>query len=506
MRSSPQCLEQIQPKLTLYTRNNPSQGCTLTPEDLSVGSRYYEIPSSCSTQLSNLKKVVFLVHGFSLSLGPTEEYNAMKNAIIETQDTGVIIVDWYEGSNVDLGFLEGSTGATILSDFINLAPYHQAAANTRYVGAALALVTQNIRNIKTPLTIHCIGHSLGAHACGFLGKALATLSAPPLDRITGLDPAGPLFLKSKLASGMEAMSGSTSARLAPEDARFVDTIHTDSTWLGSFDKTGHQDFYVGESKTTPRKEDKFGYNQPMTKDCFMGSHSISKDIFLATVQDQGCNIEKVCTNINENRTENCQVASDVKFGYNMDGASHVPGSYPVLSDKTQIKCANNKNIKVETKPLPQVIKAIQVNVRGDVCSFIQTIVGPVREVFKLIAENVQQLIKESNKKLEAQKVALKEKLDELLRSARALNSIPGELFDIENEMQQIKNLHEKEKTLLRNLAKRTQSDSETMIRALKRIKTVRVNIPRVLSKVKMLLDYSVRTLNDADNKDRKSVV
>ena len=153
----------------------------------------------------------------------------MKNAIVEAQDTGVIIVDWYEGSNVDLGFLEGSTGATILSDFINLAPYHQAAANTRYVGAALALVTQNIRNIKTPLTIHCIGHSLGAHACGFLGKALATLSAPPLDRITGLDPAGPLFLKSKIASGMEPMPGSTSARLAPEDARFVDTIHTDST-------------------------------------------------------------------------------------------------------------------------------------------------------------------------------------------------------------------------------------------------------------------------------------
>ena len=85
------------------------------------------------------------------------------------------------------------------------------------------------------------------------------------------------------------------------------------------------------------------------------------------------------------------------------------------------------------------------------------------------------MIKESNEKLEAQKVALKEKLDELLRSARALNSIPGELFDIENEMQQIKNLHEKEKTLLRNLAKRTQSDSETMIRALKRIETVRVN-------------------------------
>jgi hypothetical protein len=39
-----------------------------------------------------------------------------------------------------------------------------------------------------PLRTHCIGHSLGAHACGFAGKEIK------LKRITGLDPAGKLII------------------------------------------------------------------------------------------------------------------------------------------------------------------------------------------------------------------------------------------------------------------------------------------------------------------------
>lgn len=58
--------------------------------------------------------------------------------------------------------------------------------------------------------VHLIGFSLGAHVSGFAGS-----DSPGLKRITGLDPAGPLF---------EAQH--PKARLDSSDANFVDVIHS----------------------------------------------------------------------------------------------------------------------------------------------------------------------------------------------------------------------------------------------------------------------------------------
>lgn len=53
--------------------------------------------------------------------------------------------------------------------------------------------------VVTASLVHCIGHSLGSHVCGFLGKKVNSniesgIFNSKLGRITGLDPAGPLFL------------------------------------------------------------------------------------------------------------------------------------------------------------------------------------------------------------------------------------------------------------------------------------------------------------------------
>uniref|UniRef100_A0A671P946 Lipase, hepatic a n=1 Tax=Sinocyclocheilus anshuiensis TaxID=1608454 RepID=A0A671P946_9TELE len=101
---------------------------------------------------------------------------------------------------------EGSINVMI-ADWLTLAHQHYpiAVQNTRIVG-------QDIAHLLRWLEVRCI--CLGAHISGFAGSNLA-VSGKTLGRITGLDPVGPLF---------EGMSHTE--RLSPEDARFVDAIHT----------------------------------------------------------------------------------------------------------------------------------------------------------------------------------------------------------------------------------------------------------------------------------------
>lgn len=90
--------------------------------------------------------------------------------------------------------------------------YVKAAANTRLVGKQLAMLLKGLQDFKglELSRVHLIGFSLGAHVSGFAGSDL-----PGLKRITGLDPAGPLF---------EAQH--PKARLDSSDANFVDVIHS----------------------------------------------------------------------------------------------------------------------------------------------------------------------------------------------------------------------------------------------------------------------------------------
>jgi len=113
--------------------------------------------------------------------------------------------------------------------------------------------------------IHVIGHSLGAHVSGWAGKLIqdksasstvdncqeeecqetrllnsssfnATSSASTkinkIWRISGLDPAGPLF------DGIEVQR-----KLRPDDAVFVDVYHTAIGTRGDSKVSGHVDFY-----------------------------------------------------------------------------------------------------------------------------------------------------------------------------------------------------------------------------------------------------------------------
>ena len=75
---------------------------------------------------------------------------------------------------------------------------------------------------------HCIGHSLGAHICGLTGKILNDQSTvPKWDRISGLDPAGPLFFNDASFLEIHCAECTQASRLNGTDAGIVDVIHTD---------------------------------------------------------------------------------------------------------------------------------------------------------------------------------------------------------------------------------------------------------------------------------------
>lgn len=117
--------------------------------------------------------------------------------------------------------------------------YVQAAANTQLVGKQLALlmrsmsVAYGVTPTQLAANVHFIGFSLGAHIAGFAGNELNS----SISRITGLDPAAPLF-----------EGYSQRVRLDSSDAQFVDVIHTNGDGflrggLGSYQSMGHVDFY-----------------------------------------------------------------------------------------------------------------------------------------------------------------------------------------------------------------------------------------------------------------------
>ncbi|XP_065307720.1 phospholipase A1-like isoform X1 [Dermacentor albipictus] len=175
------------------------------------------------------QKFYIIVHGF-LSSAKTEWMQDMKEQILDKENASVVLVDWSHGCGSILG-------------------YSTAAANTRVVARSLALLVKTLADAGAvkPEHVHYIGHSLGAQTGGFFGKDVKQLTGKVVGRITGLDPAGPLF-------------ESYGVHLTKDDAVFVDVLHTSigSGWtdivqgrLGMSTSCGHVDFYPNGGREQP---------------------------------------------------------------------------------------------------------------------------------------------------------------------------------------------------------------------------------------------------------------
>ncbi|XP_078354760.1 inactive pancreatic lipase-related protein 1-like isoform X1 [Oculina patagonica] len=167
------------------------------------------------------RRTIFVIHGY------TESKNTwatrIKDALLEREDCNVILVDWRKGAKT---------------------LYGQAAGNTRLVGAQVAelirfLISSSPGSPDLAERFYIVGFSLGAQTAGYAGSYLKARRMT-LGRITGLDPAGPLFT-----------NVGPKYRLDPDDAKYVDVIHTDALAIGTVETVGHADFWPNGGFTQP---------------------------------------------------------------------------------------------------------------------------------------------------------------------------------------------------------------------------------------------------------------
>lgn len=167
-----------------------------------------------SQNLNENSTVKMIIHGFK-EHNNVSWYRNMIKEYLPKDNHKVIAIDWSKWSKKF---------------------YIEAVASTYSVGIHIGnFIRDLMKNYNLNLqNIHIIGHSLGAHVAGFAGDHFYKLTKTKISRITGLDPAGPLF---------EIPINNNNNWLDKGDAQFVDNIHTDAGYFGFKHPTGHADFY-----------------------------------------------------------------------------------------------------------------------------------------------------------------------------------------------------------------------------------------------------------------------
>lgn len=167
-------------------------------------------------------KTFFIIHGWTMS-GILEKWLYKLVSALQTRerDANVVVVDWLPLAH------------QLYSDAVN---------NTRVVGQRVARMLDWLQEKEefSLANVHLIGYSLGAHVAGYAGNFVKGT----LGRITGLDPAGPMFEKID-----------DDGRLSPDDADFVDVLHTFTISLGMsigiLRPVGHIDIYPNGGDSQP---------------------------------------------------------------------------------------------------------------------------------------------------------------------------------------------------------------------------------------------------------------
>ncbi|XP_055527886.1 endothelial lipase-like [Wyeomyia smithii] len=176
------------------------------------------------------------------------EMKSIRDEYLKQSHTNVLAVDWLPLSRLPC--------------------YTSAAFHVKLGGKCTAAFLEGLQvnhpefNLRD---VHVIGLSLGAHLPSFVSDALKKSLGVQLVRITGLDPALPLF---RIANRRW--------KLDPTDADFVDVIHTNNGGFGKYEMSGHADFYVNGGQMQPS----------CRKDASLCSHLLALTYFTESISSQ----------------------------------------------------------------------------------------------------------------------------------------------------------------------------------------------------------------------------
>nr|XP_049696205.1 pancreatic triacylglycerol lipase [Helicoverpa armigera] len=190
----------------LFTRQNPT-----VSQPLLIGSEGL----LGITNYSPNRRTVVLVHGWLDSV--TSDFNSvLVPAFLSAEDVNVIVVDWSAGAGT-----------------IN---YFTALANTVPSGESVArfITWLNQATGAVPAMYHLVGHSLGGHQVGIIGRNVGGQIA----YITGLDPAFPGW-------------NTNNDKFRPTDGVYTEVIHTNVGLLGYMATLADADFYPNGGLNMP---------------------------------------------------------------------------------------------------------------------------------------------------------------------------------------------------------------------------------------------------------------
>ncbi|XP_045775464.1 pancreatic triacylglycerol lipase-like isoform X1 [Maniola jurtina] len=240
----------------LYTRRNPTSAQNLVNNNVN---------SITSSNFNARNPIVVIVHGWLDNMDASFN-GAVRGAYLRKTDVNLIMCDW---------------------SAIAIAVYGSAVTGVPIVGRNLGQFLNFLhRSTGAPFNkMHIVGFSLGSHVAGNAGRELGGKIA----RITGLDPAGPLW-------------HGNSNRLRPSDAVYVEAIHSDGSavGLGIGLPVGDVDFFPNG-----------GASQPGCFDHFC-NHNRAWQLFAATLTYNHL-VGRQCSSMMQVNTNNCR-GNELRMG------------------------------------------------------------------------------------------------------------------------------------------------------------------------------------------------